>query len=431
MPAHRATGPRTAQGKAASSQNALRHGLLSDAPLATPFELPEAWQAHRTAILHDLAPHTYLESILAERIALLHWRLARVARYEVARIAKDQQQLRLDNAERRFGTPGAPTTMAGLQAARAARRRPLDLLQDWPDLDDDAPLPAGTVREMLAAVLAPLGPLDTIVRLLRGARSAEDLAAYCARQRWTLRRLEEALEPLCDTYGTTVTDLHAAALQQAEDACSTLTRARSDEEIAVLEGAHGLPDLADVERLARYEAHLSRELARASHQLDELQAQRRAAAATENCETKSPPPGSPERENCETKSPPTGLLPTEKRVATSPPAGLPQAQNGHATGDDRAGSSPLETCETKSPPAGYPPTEKCETNPASLPADPSHLPPAATPAPGKTPAPGRLPWAHAPVGACPDPVCAAHDPGFQPPSGRDLVPVSRTPDTRL
>src|SRR5437870_4023830 len=78
-------GPKTEAGKAASSRNALRHGLLSESPLAAPFESAEEWQAHRQAILDDLLPlgqgirPVWAEACLAERAALLLWRLRRVA----------------------------------------------------------------------------------------------------------------------------------------------------------------------------------------------------------------------------------------------------------------------------------------------------------------------------------------------------------------
>src|SRR4051794_10254248 len=50
------TGPRTPVGKAISSRNATRHGLLSNSVLATPHESKEEWQAHREGILDDLQP---------------------------------------------------------------------------------------------------------------------------------------------------------------------------------------------------------------------------------------------------------------------------------------------------------------------------------------------------------------------------------------
>src|SRR5262245_49762634 len=79
-------GPKTDAGKAASSRNALRHGLLSESPLAAPYESADEWHAHRQAVVEDLQPTGQAEACLAERAALLLWRLRRVAHAEVAAI---------------------------------------------------------------------------------------------------------------------------------------------------------------------------------------------------------------------------------------------------------------------------------------------------------------------------------------------------------
>ena len=81
------TGPKTAEGKATSSRNALRHGLACALPVLPGLERPEDWQAHHAGILASLAPVGALEEALAERVALCSWRLRRVARYETAATA--------------------------------------------------------------------------------------------------------------------------------------------------------------------------------------------------------------------------------------------------------------------------------------------------------------------------------------------------------
>jgi len=79
----RATGPRTAEGKARSSRNAVRHGLLSASKALLPDEDPEDWADFLQDGLRLLAPVGRLEIAVAERIAHLHWRLARVPTVEV------------------------------------------------------------------------------------------------------------------------------------------------------------------------------------------------------------------------------------------------------------------------------------------------------------------------------------------------------------
>ncbi len=81
-----ATGPRTAAGKAASSRNATRHGLLSAATVLGTYESTAEWEAFSAQTVETLAPIGLLELAIAKRVAHLHWRLARLARYEAEAI---------------------------------------------------------------------------------------------------------------------------------------------------------------------------------------------------------------------------------------------------------------------------------------------------------------------------------------------------------
>ena len=81
--AKHSTGPRTAEGKQRSSQNALKHGLCALDPLI-PGEDPEAFQEHFCEIELDLQPASAIESQLVEQIADVSWRLKRLSRIEAA-----------------------------------------------------------------------------------------------------------------------------------------------------------------------------------------------------------------------------------------------------------------------------------------------------------------------------------------------------------
>lgn len=78
----KSTGPRTPEGKAKTSLNALKHGLRASSLAVPVLESPEDWEVHRTLVLRDLSPAGYLEAVLAERVAATLWRLGRVVRYE-------------------------------------------------------------------------------------------------------------------------------------------------------------------------------------------------------------------------------------------------------------------------------------------------------------------------------------------------------------
>jgi hypothetical protein len=85
--AARSTGPRSVAGKAVVARNALKHGAFATLPVVLGYERESDWQDHRAGILRSLAPAGLLETRLAERAALLLWRLDRVARCETAAIA--------------------------------------------------------------------------------------------------------------------------------------------------------------------------------------------------------------------------------------------------------------------------------------------------------------------------------------------------------
>jgi len=78
----RSTGPRSPLGKAVVGRNPARHGLSSASPVIHGIESPAAWERHRCSTVAGCAPVGQLETDLAERVALILWRLKRVTRYE-------------------------------------------------------------------------------------------------------------------------------------------------------------------------------------------------------------------------------------------------------------------------------------------------------------------------------------------------------------
>jgi len=74
--AQKSTGPKTPEGKAAVAQNALKHGLSARHDVVIT-ESQAEFDLHRSALLDELAPQGPMESILADRIVTLSWRLKR------------------------------------------------------------------------------------------------------------------------------------------------------------------------------------------------------------------------------------------------------------------------------------------------------------------------------------------------------------------
>jgi hypothetical protein len=79
--AQKSTGPRTAQGKAAVSQNAVKHGLFASQDVVKG-ENQADFDLFRDEMLIELAPVGALESMLAERFVNLSWRLKRAERMQ-------------------------------------------------------------------------------------------------------------------------------------------------------------------------------------------------------------------------------------------------------------------------------------------------------------------------------------------------------------
>jgi len=74
--AQKSTGPKTPEGKAVVSQNALKHGLSARRDVVIT-ESQAEFDLHRDSLLDELAPQGPMESILADRVVTLSWRLKR------------------------------------------------------------------------------------------------------------------------------------------------------------------------------------------------------------------------------------------------------------------------------------------------------------------------------------------------------------------
>ena len=77
----RSTGPKTASGKAKSSQNALRHGLASGTILI-PGEDPAEFQALEDALFAQYKPADPTQTILVHDMAKHHWLKDRALRLQ-------------------------------------------------------------------------------------------------------------------------------------------------------------------------------------------------------------------------------------------------------------------------------------------------------------------------------------------------------------
>ena len=77
----KSTGPRTIEGKTVVSQNAVKHGLSAQSDVISS-ESKADFDLYRRQLLDELGPVSPMESVLAERVVTLSWRLKRAGRFQ-------------------------------------------------------------------------------------------------------------------------------------------------------------------------------------------------------------------------------------------------------------------------------------------------------------------------------------------------------------
>ncbi|MCH8964815.1 MAG: hypothetical protein IIB58_07640 [Planctomycetes bacterium] len=88
--AKKSTGPRSAAGKAKSSRNAVKHGLLAGLIVLADHkdEDPQQFGLLLDGLRDDYQPQSTIETMLVERLAASFWRLRRAYRFEVEAITQ-------------------------------------------------------------------------------------------------------------------------------------------------------------------------------------------------------------------------------------------------------------------------------------------------------------------------------------------------------
>jgi hypothetical protein len=274
-------GPATQEGKAVVRWNATRHGIRSPAPVVPGVEKKEDWEDHRDGVVESLQPEGHLEEVLAERVALLLWRLQRVTRYEREAIALSQERLEDDLADRRqrpFSSvlgPAHPQEVRNrVKEAKSTER----LLKRFPALPDEKALSADQAASVLYAVDEQTG-----VELEEVPFPAlpEDLELFEEFEGWTVGLVRQCVGAIASHAKA---DPNKLLMGAAKDASRAVVRAKHaveeiERDLRNMSRERLLPDEKTLEKVARYEAHLSRGLYKALHELEALQVRRQGGAA--------------------------------------------------------------------------------------------------------------------------------------------------------
>jgi hypothetical protein len=110
----KSTGPRTAEGKAISAMNAMRHGLTGRV-VVLPSEDMNVYRAFCKELMEELAPETPLERQYAQTFCDTQWRLNRARSYEDSMLALGHFEHADSLGEQ------DPQTLAALTAAKVFR----------------------------------------------------------------------------------------------------------------------------------------------------------------------------------------------------------------------------------------------------------------------------------------------------------------------
>jgi hypothetical protein len=277
-------GPATQNGKEIVRWNATRHGISSPKPVVPGLEKQEDWESHLEGIMENLSPVGQLEVTLTERVALLSWRLHRVIRYETGAIAISQETIEDDIHERdRF--------LSALRHKGFESTHPEDIrfdaryhkqvhsaLRRFPTLGPDKVLKGADASSVVWSVLmeaqkAKGEKIDYEALDLPGVPEDEAIEELPAMKASDVRGCVEAIAGhVC----LDPDDLLDKAIYQAgyEARSAAHKKEEMEREISRKARERILPDEKTLEKIGRYEAHLSRQLYQALHELENLQKHR-------------------------------------------------------------------------------------------------------------------------------------------------------------
>src|SRR5918997_5053675 len=279
-------GPKTQAGKEVARWNATRHGIRSPAPVVPGLEKAEDWEEHCDGMLESLSPEGHLELVLAEWVALLSWRLHRVTRYEQETITLSQENVEEDLMERQSLNPliSAAVHPQDVRMDHEEAKKTQRLLKKLFTLPGEKRLSTDEAAHVLSAVWNRVDEEAGLEKLeIPGIPEALDhpdlLFEYNVP--WTVSLVREGIAAIARAAGEDLEELLESASEGARlEVRSTKMKAeRVERDLRDMSRERLLPDEMTLQKIARSEAHLSRGLYQAMHELEALQTKRSGGAA--------------------------------------------------------------------------------------------------------------------------------------------------------
>lgn len=264
--AQKSTGPRTAQGKAVSKRNALKHGILSKQVLVRGRNLRE--NPREFARLHqefcdDLQPVGPVEAMLVDQIVTAHWRRMRALTAEAGEIELSvdggQWQRRCTGSQLTsmlWGTTGDPLYDMR-NSAMGNRLMESELKAVRASVEKEGELTEAAIQGVIVHGKPYRLTRDLEELRLRLQQNPEGLDAAELRA----KQKEQALAFL---------DRQLRLLSWSKSDCEE--REKREEESR--QAAAVLPDPGTLDKILRYETKLERQMYRAMAQLERIQRMR-------------------------------------------------------------------------------------------------------------------------------------------------------------
>lgn len=284
-------GPATQSGKAVVRWNATSHGISSPEPVIPGVESAEDWQSHRAGIMESISPAGHLEYTLTERVALMSWRLHRVLRFETEAISLQQEKIEETIHERdRFkravlgsygSEPGSitdPTHPEDIRGEAEDSRTRHNSLKRFASLSPEKKMKGSGPSDVLHGALvrarrATGAEIDEEDLTLPGVGEDETLLDLPPMR---VSDIQACVEEIACYAALDTDELLEAATEEArrESIRSAHKLGQTEREIDRHSREYLLPTDKQLEKISRYEAHLSRQMYQALHELEALQKRR-------------------------------------------------------------------------------------------------------------------------------------------------------------